>query len=204
MLIVGLTGSIGMGKSTAANRFRFRGVSVFDADACVHQLYSGAAVQLIEDAFPGSTRDGVVDRQALSQLLDGQSARFRKLEAIVHPLVQAEERKFIHDAVRDGQTSAVLEIPLLFETGLDAKVDIVVVVTTSEAIQRARVLERPGMSPEKLDAILAQQMPDAEKRAKADFIVDTSGTFEASEAQIDHIVARFPKLDGTAFETHWR
>lgn len=203
MLVVGLTGSIGMGKSTAAKRFKHHGLAVFDADAAVHALYRGEAAPLIEAAFPGSTRDGVVDRQALSGLLDGKRERFRRLEAIVHPLVQAQERAFLSDALTRGDFAAVLEIPLLFETGLAEKVDVVIVVSAPEAVQRKRVLERPGMTDEKFASIVALQMADEEKRSRADFVVDTSGSFEASERQIDDIVEKLRGIEATAFGDHW-
>lgn len=203
MLVVGLTGSIGMGKSTAARRLRFHGLQVFDADKAVHLLYEGAAVPLIEAAFPGSTREGRVDRQALSSLLNGQPERFKRLEAIVHPLVQNEERMFLQTQNNARADIAVLEVPLLFETGLDAKVDTIIVVSAPFDVQRERVLARPGMTVEKFDSIVTLQMPDAEKCARADFIVDTAGTFEASEQQIDDIVVKLGAITGTAFDLHW-
>ncbi len=203
MLVVGLTGSIGMGKSTAAHQLRHHGLAVFDADAAVHELYAGKAVPLIEDAFPGSTRDGIVDRQMLSSLLAGQRERFQKLEAIVHPLVQAEERAFLQAEHARGADAAVLEIPLLFETGLNQKVDVVIVVSAPAHVQRERVLARAGMSEQKFESIVALQVPDEQKRAKADFVVDTSGSIEASHRQIDDIVSRLSVLTGDAFETHW-
>ncbi|MGI9408082.1 MAG: dephospho-CoA kinase [Hyphomicrobiaceae bacterium] len=203
MLVVGLTGSIGMGKSTAAARLKSHGIAVFDADAAVHALYSGKAVPLVETAFPGSTRDGVVDREALTRLLAGSRDQFAKLEAIVHPLVQAEERVFLQAEQAGGAAVAVLEIPLLFETGLDQKVDVTIVVSAPGDVQRARVLERPGMTAERFESIIALQVPDAEKRARADFVVDTSGSIEASGAQIDDIVEALGEREETAFERYW-
>lgn len=203
MLIVGLTGSIGMGKSTAANRLRALGLTVIDADGLVHRLYEGEAAPQIEAAFPGTTRDGKVDRRLLSAALLADPASFGRLEAIVHPLVQAAERSALQAAAAQGEKIAVLEIPLLFETGGDRTVDVTIVVTTSAAEQRRRVLERPGMTPEKLDAILARQLPDAEKRRRADFVVDTSGSVAQTEAALDAIVARLAGRQGTAFATHW-
>jgi dephospho-CoA kinase len=203
MLIIGLTGSIGMGKSTAAARFRHHGIMVIDADAEVHKLYAGAAVAPIEAAFPGTTRDGSVDRAALSAALMRDPAGWKKLEAIVHPLVQQAEKKILQAEYGRGAAMAVLEIPLLFETGGDARVDVTVVVSASAEEQRRRVLGRPGMTDEKLSAIVARQMPDAEKRRRADFVVDTSGTIAESQAQVDAIVARLAGRQGTAYAQHW-
>ncbi len=203
MLIIGLTGSMGMGKSTAAERFRAHGIPVFDADAAVHCLYGGPAAPLIEAAFPGSTRDGKVDRTRLSEILARDPAGFARLEALIHPLVESEERAFLQDAARRGAPMAVLEIPLLFETGADARVDVVVVVTAPEAVQRRRLMERPGMTAEKLDVLLARQMPDAEKCARADFVVDSSGTIAESHARIDRIIASLQGRDGEAFARYW-
>jgi dephospho-CoA kinase len=203
MLLIGLTGSIGMGKSTAAARFRHNGLPVIDADALVHELYNGEAVAPIEAAFPGSTAGGRVDRQRLSAQLLAKPAGFKTLESIVHPLVQAAERRALAAAKAEGATGAVLEIPLLFETGGDARVDVTVVVSASAEIQRRRVLARPGMTAEKLDAILARQLPDAEKRARADFVVDTSGELAATATQIDAIVVSLRGRAGTAFAQFW-
>ncbi len=203
MLLVGLTGSIGMGKSTAAARLRHLGVPVCDADAEVHALYRGAAVGPIEAAFPGSTTDGAVDRQKLSAMLLADPSSFARLEAIVHPLVQAAEQSFLVAAQRGGAWLAVLEIPLLFETHADARVDVTVVVSAGAEAQRARVLARPGMTEAKLAAILARQLPDAEKCRRADFVVDTSSTIEATEQQIDAIVSALRERRGTAYQRSW-
>jgi dephospho-CoA kinase len=203
MLIVGLTGSIGMGKSTVAARFREHGIAVCDADAEVHKLYEGAAVAAIEAAFPGTTAGGKVDRQRLGQALIDNPAGFKRLEAIVHPMVLAAERAFLQAEAAKGASLAVLEIPLLLETGGDKRVDVVVVVSAPGDTQRARVMQRPGMTAEKLEQILARQMPDAAKRARADFVVDTGGTFAESEAQIDNIVESLKGREGTAFLTAW-
>src|SRR5262245_46512853 len=184
MLIVGLTGSIGMGKSTVAARFRAHGIGVCDADAEVHKLYEGAAVPAIETAFPGTTADGKVDRQRLAKVLLADPAGFKRLEAIVHPLVFAAERAFLAAEAARGAALAVLEIPLLLETGGEKRVDVVVVVSAPAETQRERVMQRPGMTAEKLDQILARQVPDADKRARADFVVDTGGTLAESEAQV--------------------
>jgi dephospho-CoA kinase len=203
VLIVGLTGSIGMGKSTVAARFRTQGIAVCDADAEVHKLYEGAAVPAIEVAFPGTTHEGKVDRQKLAGALLVNPEGFRRLEAIVHPLVLEAERAFLHAEAAAGATIAVLEIPLLLETGGDARVDVVVVCSAPAEQQRARVLQRPNMTPEKLDQVLARQMPDAEKRARADFVVDTGGTLAETDAQVDNIVESLRGRTGTAFATAW-
>jgi dephospho-CoA kinase len=203
MLIVGLTGSIAMGKSTVAARFRHHGIPVCDADAEVHKLYEGAAVAPIEAAFPGSTHGGKVDRQKLAEALIGKPAGFARLEAIVHPLVLAAERAFLHAEAAKGVPMAVVEIPLLLETGGDARVDVVVVVSAPADKQRERVMQRPNMTPEKLEQVLARQMPDAEKRARAHFIVDTGGTLAETDAQVDNIVESLKGREGTVFATAW-
>ena len=203
MLIVGLTGSIGMGKSTVAARFRLHGIGVCDADAEVHKLYEGAAVAPIEAAFPGTTHGGKVDRERLAQALIAKPEGFARLEAIVHPLVLAAELAFLHAEAAKGARMAVLEIPLLLETGGDARVDVVVVVSAPADKQRERVMQRPNMTPEKLEQVLARQMPDAEKRAWADFIVDTGGTLAETDAQVDNIVESLQGRQGTAFATAW-
>jgi len=203
MLIVGLTGSIGMGKSTAAAYFRLRSIAVIDADAEVHKLYEGVAVEPIEVAFPGATRNGKVDRPALSAILLQRPEGFKVLEAIVHPLVQAAERDALQAENRRAAAMAVLEIPLLYETGGESRVDVVVVVSAPGEVQRRRVLERPGMTAEKLDAILARQISDTEKRRRADFVVDTGGTLAETEAQIDDILKSLEGRDGTAYTRCW-
>jgi dephospho-CoA kinase len=203
MLIVGLTGSIGMGKSTAAARFRALGIAVCDADAEVRRLYEGAAVAPIEAAFPGTTHAGKVDRQKLAQALIAKPEGFACLEAIVHPLVFAAERAFLHAEAAKGADIAVLEIPLLLETGGEARVDVVVVVSAPADKQRERIMQRPNMTPEKLEQILTRQMPDAEKRARADFIVDTSGSFSETDAQVDNIVESLKGRTGRAFTAAW-
>jgi dephospho-CoA kinase len=196
MFILGLTGSLGMGKSTTARFFAEEGVPVHDADAVVHRLYEGEAAAAIEAEFPGTTAAGKVDRNKLAARVLGDAAALKRLEAIVHPLVQAAERRLIAEARARGEKIAVLDIPLLFETGGEERVDAVVVVSAPPEVQHARVLERPGMTMEKLEAILARQMPDAEKRRRADFVVDTSQGFEAARAQVRAIldtVATMPK-----------
>jgi dephospho-CoA kinase len=189
MFILGLTGSLGMGKSTTARFFAEEGVPVHDADAVVHRLYEGEAAAAIEAAFPGTTVDGKVDRGELAARVLGDAAALARLEAVVHPLVHAAERRLVAEAEARGEKVVVLDIPLLFETGGDARVDAVVVVSAPPEEQRSRVLARPGMTLEKLEAILARQVPDAEKRARADFVVDTSKGFEAARAQVRAILA---------------
>jgi dephospho-CoA kinase len=203
MLLIGLTGSIGMGKSRVAERLRGLGVAVCDADAEVHKLYEGAAVVPIETAFPGSTADGKVDRPKLAQALMGRSEAFRRLEAIVHPLVFEAERAFLRSEAARGAAMAVLEIPLLLETGGERRVDVVVVCSAPAEAQRARVMQRPGMTVEKLDQLLARQMPDDEKRKRADFVVDTGGTLAETDAQVDKIIESLQGRSGTAYARFW-
>ena len=189
MFVIGLTGSLGMGKSTTAQLFAEEGVPVHDADAVVHRLYEGEAVAAIEAAFPGTTAAGKVDRDKLAARVLGDDAALKRLEAIVHPLVQAAEQRLLAEAAARGEKVALLDIPLLFETGGEQRVDAVVVVSAPSEVQHARVLKRPGMTMEKLEAILAKQMPDAEKRRRADFVVDTSRGLDAARAQVRAILA---------------
>ena len=203
MLVLGLTGSIGMGKSTVAARLRALGIGVCDADAEVHKLYDGAAARPIEAAFPGTTTDGKVDRQKLAAVLLADPGGFKRLEAIVHPLVFAAERAFLQGEAARGAALAVLEVPLLYETGGEGRVDCVIVCSAPAPVQRARVMQRPGMTLEKLEQMLARQMSDAEKRARADFVVDTGGSFAESEAQVDRIVESLRGRQGTAYARHW-
>lgn len=191
MILIGLTGSIGMGKSTTAAMFREAGVPVYDADAAVHALYAqgGAAVGPVGAAFPGAVKDGAVDREALRQQVLGDPEALKRLNAVVHPLVGQDRVGFFEAAEAAGADMVVLDIPLLFETGGDKNVDAVVVVSCGPDMQRERVLAREGMSPERLAAILAQQTPDAEKRARADFIVDTGNGLAAARAQVQEIIA---------------
>jgi dephospho-CoA kinase len=186
MIVLGLTGSIGMGKSTTAAMFEAEGVPVHGSDAAVHALYAkgGAAVGPVEAAFAGVTRDGAVDREALSKRVLGDPEALARLEAIVHPLVADDRREFLERARAAGARVAVADIPLLYETGRPSDVDAVVVVTAPEDVQRARVLARPGMTEAKLAAILARQTPDAEKRARADFVIDTGAGMDAARAQV--------------------
>ena len=191
MIVLGLTGSIGMGKSTTAAMFAARGVPVFDADAAVHRLYAGPLVPAVEAAFPGTTRDGAVDRALLSARVLGQPDELRRLEAIVHPAVRAAEEAFLAAARAAGAPVAVLDIPLLFETGRDADVDRVLVVTADPAVQRDRVLARPGMTAERFEAILSRQLEDGEKRRRGDYTVDTGHGLAAAEKQVDAILEEF-------------
>jgi dephospho-CoA kinase len=190
MFILGLTGSIGMGKSATAKMFAEAGVPVHDADAVVHALYEGAATPAIEAAFPGTTRGGRVDRTELGKRVLGDEAAIKKLESIVHPLVALARERFVTESERSCAPVAVLDIPLLYETGGDQRCDAVVVVSAPAEIQRQRAFERPGMSEEKLAAILAKQLPDEEKRRRADFVVDTSRGFDAARAQVRDILAQ--------------
>jgi len=194
MLILGLTGSIGMGKSTTAKLFAEAGVPVYDADAAVHQLYEGAAAPAIEAAFPGTTADGKVDRAKLSARVVHDPAAMQKLEGIVHPMLGESRQKFFDDAEAAGAPVAVVDVPLLFETGGEKRVDAVVVVTTSPELQRERVLARGTMDEEKLNSILARQMPDAEKRKRADFVVDTSHGLDPVRSRIRDILAEAVKM----------
>ena len=191
MILIGLTGSIGMGKSTTAAMFREAGVPVYDADAAVHDLYDegGAAVGPVGEAFPGTVRGGRFDREALRQAVLGDPKALKRLNAIVHPLVGRDRARFFAKAEAEGADMVVLDIPLLFETGGHASVDAIVVASAPEEMQRERVLARPGMSPERLDAILAQQLADAEKRARAHFVVDTSRGLEPARRQVAEIIA---------------
>jgi dephospho-CoA kinase len=194
MIVLGLTGSIGMGKSTTAALFAEAGVPVYDADAAVHRLYEGEAVAAIEAAFPGTTADGKVDRVRLSARVVHDAAAMKRLEEIVHPMLGASRQKFLHNAEQSGAPVAVIDIPLLFETGGEKRVDAVVVVTTSPELQRERILARPNMTEEKLGAILARQMPDAEKRKRAHFVVDTSHGLDPVRAQIRDILTEAAKM----------
>ena len=195
MVILGLTGSIGMGKSATADLFRARGVPVHDSDAAVHALYAGRAAPLIEAAFPGTVRDGVVDRAALRNAVLGDRTAMKRLEAIVHPLVAEERDAFLLGAQKADHSVVLLDIPLLFEIGGTALVDAVVVVTAPESVQKSRVLARPGMTPETFAAIVARQVPDREKRARAHFIIDTSRGFAAAGREVDSILRAVAYLE---------
>jgi dephospho-CoA kinase len=193
MFVLGLTGSIGMGKSTTAEMFRAEGIPVYDADATVHALYAGEAVPVIEAAFPGVVVNGVVDRARLGALVMGnkdqqKSDNLKRLEALIHPLVRAREQTFLKTARDNRATLAILDIPLLFETGGEMRVDAVAVVSASEAIQRKRVMARPGMTEERFEAILAKQLPDDEKRRRAHFIIDTGQGLDHARREVKDII----------------
>ena len=188
MLLLGLTGPIGTGKSTTAKMFAAQGIPVNDADQVVHELYAGEAVPLIEAAFPGTTADGKVDRALLARQLIDNPEGFKRLEAIVHPLVRQKEVAFLEQERAKGTPAVLLDIPLLYETGGEKRLDKVIVVTCSPETQAERVLARPGMTEEKFKSILARQVPDAEKRQRADFIVDTEQGMEAARAQVRDIL----------------
>lgn len=196
MIVLGLTGSIGTGKSTTAAMFHDLGVPVHDADATVHDLYRREAVAPVAEHFPDALRDGVIDRKALSAILAQAPDRFRELEAIIHPLVRARETAFLDAERQNGSPLVVLDIPLLYETGGEVRVDKVVVVTCDPDTQRQRVLARPGMTEEKFQLILSRQMPDAEKRQRADFIVDTGRGLEAARKQVEEVIETIKGLDG--------
>ena len=189
-----LTGSLGMGKSTAARFFAEEGVPVHDSDAVVHALYEGEAVPLIEQAFPGSITGGKVDRNKLAAMVLNDKAALTRLEAIVHPMVTASLEKFLAEARNRGANIVVLDVPLLFETNAERRCDAVVVVSAPADVQRSRAFQRPGMTDDKLAAILAKQMPDAEKRQRADFVVDSSHCFDHARAQIRDILQKIAKL----------
>ena len=193
MFIIGLTGSIGMGKTTTARLFAEEGAPVHDADATVHRLYEGEAVAAIEATFPGTTKDCKVDRAALGQQIINDATALRRLEAIVHPLVRQAEVRFLTQAETAGAKVVVLDIPLLFETGGEERVDAVVVVSAPPEMQSARLLER-GVAPEQLETLLVRQMPNAEKRRRADFVVDTSRGIEFARAQVQSILAAAAKM----------
>lgn len=196
MIVIGLTGSIGMGKTTTAKLFAEEGVPVLDSDEVVHALYRAEAVGLIETAFPGTTVSGAVDRQKLGEVLRENPANFGKLEAIVHPLVRQKQEAFLAKAREEALQFALLDIPLLFETGAEERVDKIVVVSCAPDIQRQRVLSRPGMTEEKFEMILARQMPDAEKRQRADFVIDTGNGVEAARDQVRGILQRLAAGSG--------
>jgi dephospho-CoA kinase len=194
MRILGLTGSIGMGKSTTAKLFTEAGVPVYDADAAVHKIYEGEAAPAIEAAFPGTTVAGKVDRAKLSAKVVHDQAAIKRLEQIVHPMLGASRKKFLDEAEAAGAPVVVMDIPLLFETGGEKRVDAVVVVSTDAATQRERILARGTMTNEALDGILARQLPDAEKRKRADFVVDTTHGLDPVRAAIRDILAEVVKM----------
>src|SRR5687767_11347936 len=188
MRVIGLTGSIGMGKSTTAAMFRARGAAVHDADLAVHRLYEGSAVAPLKAAFPGITVDGKIDRARLSERVVGDPQALAQLEAIVHPLVRESEAEFLARSRTERRRLAIIDVPLLFETGGEGGVDIVLVVTADPAIQRWRVLARPGMDARKFESLLARQIPDSEKRRRAHFVVDTGRDHAAAARQVDGIL----------------
>ena len=190
MIVLGLTGSIGMGKSTTARMFMEEGVPVHDSDAAVHRLYAGAAAPAVEALFPGTVVDGAVDRSRLAEAIMGRPQALKKLEALIHPMVRREADRFVEEERRKGTPLVVLDIPLLFETGGTDRVDRILVVTAPPEVQRQRVLSRPGMTEEKLAAILARQVPDEEKRRRADFLIDTSLGMEAARKAVRDIIAQ--------------
>ncbi len=201
MKVLGLTGSIGMGKSTTARMFAALGWPLWDADAAVHSLYApgGPAVAPVIAAFgPVVDDQGGIDRKALSEVLKRQPERFFELEAIVHPLVAEHRAVFLETAARAGAAWAVLDVPLLFETGLDAAMDATVVVSADPAIQRQRVLARPGMTEAAFETILSRQMPDAEKRQRANYVIDTGAGLESARQQVLALTERLSRLDGMA------
>ena len=188
MLVIGLTGSLAMGKSTVSSMFAEEGAATYNADAAVHALYRGEAVAAIDAAFPGVTRQGVVDRAALAASVTGNPPALAALEHIVHPLVRRSEESFRAAAAQAGRRVLALDIPLLLETGGETRVDVVVVVTAAEKIQRERILARPGMNVEKIAALLARQLPDGEKRKRAHFLVETSGTLDSTRRQVQDVL----------------
>jgi dephospho-CoA kinase len=190
MILLGLTGSVGMGKSTTAQMFAEEGVPVFDADAAVHRLYAGEAVPLIEREFPGSTANGTVDREKLSAQVVGKPEALARLERLIHPLVGKDRANFMENAERDGAKAVLLDIPLLFETGDPSKFHAVIVVSAPADVQRQRVLARPGMTAAKFEAILKRQTPDSEKRPRADFVIDTGKGFEEARRQVREVLAK--------------
>lgn len=194
MFVLGLTGSIGMGKSTTAAMFRAAEIKVHDSDAAVHALYRGAAAPLVEAAFPGTLRDRAVDRAALAARVVGDPAAMARLESLIHPLVRADRNAFLAAARAAGEDIVVLDIPLLFETGAESEVDAVLLVTASEAVQNARIASRPGMTEATRAAILARQMPDPEKRRRADFLIDTSAGIEDTERQVGELLHKIAAM----------
>lgn len=191
MIVAGLTGSIAMGKSETAKMFAARGIPVFDSDAAVHALYGkgGEAVAAVAAIAPDAISEGAVDRGRLARLVQDDPALLPKIEAVVHPLVKARQQSFLAEASSNDADLAVLDIPLLFETGREKDVDVVLVVSAGTTLQRERALKRPGMTPEKFDFILSRQVPDAEKRARADYVIDTSVSIADTARAVDDLVA---------------
>jgi dephospho-CoA kinase len=200
MLVIGLTGGIGMGKSAAAEHFARRGIPVFNADACVHRLYEGEAVEEIEAAFRGVTREGRVDRKLLAEQVSGHPERLRRLESVVHPMVVKAEIDFLREQERNGARMAVLEIPLLFETGAEKRVDVTIVVSAPSRVQRERVLTRPGMTVEKLEHLLARQLSDKERRARADFVIISGTSLKEMHVDLDQLIESLQNRQGCVME----
>ncbi|SDB22650.1 dephospho-CoA kinase [Bauldia litoralis] len=196
MLLIGLTGSVAMGKSTTAAMFAEAGLPVFDADRTVHELYRGAAAPVVEAAFPGTTENGVVDRDRLRDRVLGDDAAMARLEALIHPLVRTERDRFLREAAAGGYRAVVLDIPLLFETATEGDVDMVIVVTTSAEIQMARMLARDGMTRERAEAMIARQVPDPEKRRRAHFLIDTSTSIEDARRQVGGVLRAVAGMTG--------
>jgi dephospho-CoA kinase len=200
MLVIGLTGGIGMGKSAAAEYLSRRGIPVFSADDCVHRLYEGEAVAAIEASFPGATREGRVERKLLAGQVMDHPERLRKLESIVHPMVVKAEIDFLREQEKKGARIAVLEIPLLFETGAEKRIDVTIVVSAPKEAQRARVLARPGMTVEKLEHLLARQLSNAERRGRADYVVDSGATLADMQAALDKLIESLQSREGRIME----
>ena len=200
MLVIGLTGGIGMGKSAAAEHFARRDIPVFNADACVHRLYEGEAVEEIEAAFPGVTREGRVDRKLLAEQVSGHPERLRRLESVVHPMVVKAEIDFLREQERNGARMAVLEIPLLFETGAEKRVDVTIVVSAPSRVQRERVLTRPGMTVEKLEHLAARQLSDKERRARADFVIISGTSLKEMHVDLDQLIESLQNRQGCVME----
>ena len=200
MLVIGLTGGIGMGKTSAAAHLRRLGMKVFDADAYVHRLYEGDAVEAIEAAFPGTTRDGQVDRALLAAEVAGKPERLRQLEAIIHPMVIAAEIDFLREQELQNARFAVLEIPLLFETGAESRTDVNIALSASEDVQRTRVLARSGMTEKKFETLKDRQLSDAERRARANYVVDSGTTLEHMQEQLDTLIETLQTREGGVME----
>jgi dephospho-CoA kinase len=200
MLVIGLTGGIGMGKSAAAERFAHRGIPVFNADICVYQLYEGKAVEAIEAAFPGVAPGGTVDRKLLSEKIAGSPARLRQLEEIVHPMVVEAEIDFLIAQEKNGAKLAVLEIPLLFETGAEGRVDVTIALSAPEDVQRKRALARSGMTADKLEHLLVRQFTDSERRARAHFVVDSGRSLEDMHRALDKLIESLQNRQGRVMQ----
>jgi dephospho-CoA kinase len=200
MLVIGLTGGIGMGKTSAAAHLRRLGMKVFDADAYVHRLYEGDAVEAVEAAFPGTTRDGQVDRALLAAEVAGKPERLRQLEAIIHPMVIAAEIDFLREQELQNARFAVLEIPLLFETGAESRTDVNIALSASEDVQRTRVLARSGMTGKKFETLKDRQLSDAERRARANYVVDSGTTLEHMQEQLDTLIETLQTREGGVME----